>query len=188
MGHRAIDQQRPEGQKHCHGAEFHALGKCPGDQRGSNNGEHQLVDHVGLLGNGGSVAGVGREAHAAQKHVLQAADEAVAMAEGQRVAHQGPEDGDQPHHGEALHHGGQDVFAAHQAAIEKRQAGPGHQQHQRGRGQHPRVVAGRLSILDGLLQRRDLRLGGWGICSLRLRRGSLAHCEGRKSQEESQKG
>ena len=92
----------------------------------------------------------------------------VAVAEGQRVADDGPENGDQAHHGEALHHGAEDVLPAHQAAVEKRQAGAGHQQHQRGRDQHPGVVAGGLGILDGLLQGGDLGLGGRGLCGWRL--------------------
>ena len=59
--HRAVDQERPEREKESHGAELHALGKGAGDQRRGDDGEHELVDHVGLLGNGGGVVGVGRE-------------------------------------------------------------------------------------------------------------------------------
>ena len=161
VGHGAVDEQRPEGEKEGHGAELHALGKGAGDQRRGDDGEHELVDHEGLLGNGGGVVGVGAEGDAAQEEVLKAADEAVAVAKGQRVADDGPENGDQAHHGEALHHGAEDVLAAHQAAVEERQAGAGHQQHQGGGDQHPGVVAGRLGVLDGLLQGGDLGLGGW---------------------------
>ena len=162
VGHGAIDEERPEGKKHSHGAELHALGKGAGDQGRGDDGEHELVDHVGLLGNGGGVVGVRCETDAAQEEVLEAADEAVAVTEGERVADDSPDHGDQAHHGEALHHGAEDVLLADQAAVEKRQAGSGHQQDQ-GRGdQHPGVVAGGLGILDGLLKGGDLRLGGWG--------------------------
>ena len=75
VGHGAVDKQRPEREKDGHGAELHALGKCAGDERRRDDGEHELVDHVGLLGNGGGVVGVGRERDAAQKEVLEAADE-----------------------------------------------------------------------------------------------------------------
>ena len=143
VGHGAIDEQRPEREKDRHGAELHALGEGAGDERRGDDGEHELVDHVGLLGDGGGVVGIGREPDAAQEDVLEAADEAVAVAEGQRVADDGPENGDQAHHGEALHHGAEDVLAANQAAVEERQAGAGHQQHQRGGDQHPGVVGGR---------------------------------------------
>ena len=84
----------------------------------------------------------------------------VAVPEGQRIADDRPDDGDQAHHGEALHHGAEDVLLAHQAAVEERQSGAGHQQHQRGGDQHPGVVARRLGVLDGLLQGGDLRLRG----------------------------
>ena len=166
VGHGAVDEQRPEGEKDGHGAELHALGKGAGDERRGDDGEHELVDHVGLLGNGGGVVGIGREAHAAQEEVLEAADEDVAVAEGQRVADDGPENGDQAHHGEALHHGAEDVLLAHQAAVEERQAGAGHQQDQGGGDQHPGVVAGGLGILDSLLEGGDLGLGCGGLCGM----------------------
>ena len=73
--------------------------------------------------------------------MLKAAHEAVAGPEGQRVADQRPQNGNEPHHGEALHHGSQDVLAADQAAIKKSQTGRGHQQNQRGGDQHPGIVA-----------------------------------------------
>ena len=101
---------------------------------------------------------------AAQEEVLEAADEEIAVAEGQRIAGDGPEDGDQAHHGEALHHGAEDVFAAHQAAVEESQAGAGHEQDEGRGGQHPCVVGGGLGVLDGLLEGGDLGLGGWGLC------------------------
>jgi hypothetical protein len=61
VGHGTVDEQRPEGKKDGHGAELHALGKGAGDERRGDDGEHELVDHVGLLGNGGGVVGVGGE-------------------------------------------------------------------------------------------------------------------------------
>jgi hypothetical protein len=146
VGHRAVDEERPEREEDGHGAELHALGKGAGDQRRGDDGEHQLVDHQGLLGNGGGVVEVGREADALEEEVLEAADEPVAVAEGQRVADDGPENGDQAHHGEALHHGAEDVLLAHQAAVEERQSGAGHQQDQGGGGQHPGVIAGKLRV------------------------------------------
>jgi len=100
--------------------------------------------------------------------VLQAANKPVSLAKGQRITGDGPNDGHQAHHGEALHHGGQDVLLANQAAVEEGQAGSGHQQDQSGGDQHPGIVAGGLSgsagglrILDGLLESGDLSLRGW---------------------------
>ena len=66
-----------------------------------------------------------------------------------------PQHGDERHHGEALHHGGQHVLLAHQAAIEQRQPGAGHHQHQRGADQHPGVVGRAFGVGDLLLQLRN---------------------------------
>ena len=125
-------------------------------------------------------------ADAAQKEVLEAADERVAVAEGQRIADDGPEDGDQAHHGEALHHGAEDVLLAHQAAVEERQAGAGHQQHQRRGDQHPGVVAGGLRVLDGLLEGGDLGLRYRGLCGWVGDGRGNGHREMARNQEEEQ--
>ena len=118
--------------------------KAPAIKRRRDDGEHELVDHEALLGNGGRVGQVRRQSHAVQEGIVQAADERVARPEGQRVAAHEPQHRDDGHHGEALHHGAQHVLLAHQAAVEQRQAGAGHHQHQQRAGQHPGVVAGRL--------------------------------------------
>ena len=67
VGHGAVYEERPEGEKDCHGAELHAFGKCAADERRGDDGEHELVDHEGLLGNGGGVVGVGSERDASQE-------------------------------------------------------------------------------------------------------------------------
>ena len=163
VGHGAVDEQGPEGEEERHGAELHAFSESAGDERRGDDGEHKLVDHKGLLGNGSGIVGVGGESDAAEEEVLEAADEGVAVTEGQRVSADGPDDGDQSHHGKALHHGAEDVLFAHQAAIEERQSGTGHEQHQGGGDQHPCVVAGGLGILDGLQDGGDLSLGYGGL-------------------------
>jgi hypothetical protein len=60
VGHGAVNNQRPEEKKDGHGAELDALGKGAGDERRGDDGEHELVDHEGLLGDGAAVVGVGR--------------------------------------------------------------------------------------------------------------------------------
>jgi len=160
VGHGAIDEQRPEGEKDGHGAELHAFGEGAGDERRRDDGKHELVDHVGLLGDGGGVVGVGSEADAAQEDVFEAADEGVAVAEGEGVAADRPEDGDEAHHGKALHHGGKDVFAPYEAAVEERETGAGHEENERGRDKHPGVVCVPLGRLDLLLEGGDLGLRG----------------------------
>ena len=134
-----------------HGAEFHALRERAGDQRRRDDGEHELIDHVGLLRNGGGVIGIGRRADAVQEQVAQVADERRAFAERQAVADHGPQHGDHRHQDEAVHHGAEHVLAPHQAAVKQRQAGAGHHQDQRGADQHPGVVAGALRGFYGSL-------------------------------------
>ena len=106
------------------------MGQYTSSQRRCDDGEHELVDHKRLFGNGGRVVGIGCQSHATQEDVLEAADEGVSVAKGQRIANNGPQNRHESHHGEALHHGAQDVLAPDQAAVEKRQAGPGHQQNE----------------------------------------------------------
>ena len=98
------------------------------------------------------------------------------MAEGERVADDGPDDGDQAHHGEALHHGAEDVLPADEAAIEEGETGSGHEQDEGGGDEHPCVVAGGLGVLDGLLKGADLSLGDGALngsgCCRRLGEGN----------------
>ena len=62
-------------------------------------------------------------------------------AEGQRVPDDDPDDADDRHRGEAVHHRAQDVLGPDEAAVEHRQAGH-HQQHEGGGGEHPGRGAG----------------------------------------------
>ena len=80
-----------------------------------------------------------------------------------------------------MHHGGQHVFAAHEAAVEQDQAGGGHHEHKRGADEHPGIIAGvhaqagEAGILgqffkpgDALLVRRSARSAGGlqSVCAL----------------------
>ena len=133
--------------------------------------------------------------------MLKAADEPVAVTEGQRVADNRPQNGDQSHHREALHHGAEDILLAHQATVEERQSGTGHQQNQCSRRQHPCVIAGELSAggsglglgtgclggIQGLLEGGDLGLCGGSRGSRAKVRSYGQGCgrnreEGRKKQ------
>jgi hypothetical protein len=64
---------------------FKRSAKAPVKRAGSNDGEHEREDHVGLFGNGGGVAGIRSETDAAQEDMLEAADEAGPVAESQRL-------------------------------------------------------------------------------------------------------
>ncbi len=125
---REVDDENPQHREQQHRAELHALGERARNQRGRDDREHELVDHVGLLRDGAGVVGIGRAADAVQKQVAEIAEEGRAFAEREAVADDGPQHADDGHQDEAVHHGAEDVLAADQAAVEKRQARAGHHQ------------------------------------------------------------
>ncbi len=131
---------------------LHALRCRPGDQCGCYHRKHHLVNHESHLRNRGGVIRIRVDSHAAQESMLKIPDKRTASAEGQAIADQRPQHADQRHQCEALHHDGQHVFLAYQAAVEQSQSRPGHHQHQRGADQHPRVVCGRLRGSHFLVQ------------------------------------
>ena len=126
VGKRGVDEEKPEGEKEDGAAELHSFGSRAGDQCRGDDGEHQLIDHEGGLRNGAGVIGIRVGADAAEESVLESADHRAISAERQAVADQRPEDRDHRHEHETLHHDGEHVLAADQAAVEKRQAWAGH--------------------------------------------------------------
>src|SRR5256885_6125953 len=67
--HGSVDHQTPKRHKEQHGAEFHPFRKSPGDERWSDNGEHQLIDHKSLSWDAGRVIGVRLHADSMQENV-----------------------------------------------------------------------------------------------------------------------
>src|SRR5262249_48475677 len=149
---------------------------------------HQLVDHERLRGDRGRIVRIRLRAHTMQKEMVKASDEAAPRPEGKAVAHQGPDDGDHRHHGKALHHGGQHVLLADQAAVKQRESRSGHHQHESGAGQHPRVVGGTLGVSHALFQEKQtlaLRIGGlWrGAIRARLREQGLRNANSYENRQ-----
>ncbi len=141
VGDRAIDQDVPERHEQQEARELHPLGEGAGDQGRGDDGEGQLVAEEQELRQALGQA-VGRvRPHAVQKDRIEAADEGLQgfgrHAEGQGVADDEPEHGDDGRDGHLLGDGGQDVLAPHHAAIEERQARQGHEQDQGRGGDHP---------------------------------------------------
>ena len=101
------------------------------DQGRCDHGEHGLEDHVCLVRHRRAVVGIRSESDAVQAPPGKAAEHAAAdiWTERQAVAPQRPLHADDADNDEALHDGGQGVFAADQPAVEERQA-RGHQQDQ----------------------------------------------------------
>ncbi len=158
VGHGAVDDDRPEDEEGAGGGELHTLGEGSGDEGWGDDGEHELVDHVGLVGDGGCVGGFGGEADAAEEEVLESTDEGIAVAEGEGVADDGPEDGDDSHHGEGLHEGAEYIFSADEAGVVEGESGAGHEQDERSGDEHPCVVCVALGGGGGLLQGCELGL------------------------------
>ncbi|MCY1448367.1 hypothetical protein D9M71_650290 [compost metagenome] len=159
MGDRRIDQGEPDGHEDQHGGELHALGEGTDDQRRGDDRESHLEGDEHRLGEQRCRAGEARWrdtrkerlAHAAEERVE--VDDALLHARGverDAVAINDPQDADQTGNGEALHHHGKNVFRPNHAAVEQREAGNGHEQHQRGGGQHPgRVTAIQHNLVGG---------------------------------------
>ena len=174
MADRRIDDQVPEEEEQDGGREFDPLGEGTGDQGRCDDGEGQLIgDPEELRQAGGQTVGRGR-GDAVQEGGLQTADEAVGGlatgAEGQAVAGDEPEHGDDDHGRGGMGDGRQDVLAPHHAAVEQGQTGQGHQQDQGRRGQDP----GRRRLVQ--LQRGLMRQQG---------RGGGRCCQGGAGTEQS---
>ncbi len=164
VGHGGVDEERPESEEEEHSAELHAFGEGSGDEGGGDDGEHELVNHERLKRDGGSVVGIRGGTDAVEEEVVEISDEAVAGAEGEAEADDAPEDGDDGHHGEALHHGGEDILAADEASVEEGEAGAGHHEDKGRADEHPGVVGVEACVGDLLLEVSEL-LGRDGLGS-----------------------
>src|SRR5687767_13058495 len=66
------------------------------------------------------------ERHVVQERVAEPAEQAVALVEGDRVAHSGPSDGPHRQRGDTHHEGVQAVLLAHEARVEQAERGRHH--------------------------------------------------------------
>ena len=108
--HGAIDEDRPERGKDQHGRKADAFGVGTGDERHGKGREHALERHEDIVRQVGCRA-VGFAPHAYEEHMVKVADEAGNIAaEGKGVPEQGPENGDHPQRGIAVHARGEDVL------------------------------------------------------------------------------
>ena len=91
VGHRVINQGRPEQGENQEGGEFHPFGKGAGDQGRGDDGKHQLKNHKGLVRNGGGIILERRRPDSRETEPVQAADDPVqGGAEGVAVAPEDP--------------------------------------------------------------------------------------------------
>ncbi len=165
---REIDQRHPERDEQRHRRELHAFGERADDESGGDRREGHLEADIYQLRDVGidtECRRLGVRRHAYQEGLREAADEIRPAGEGKAVTVKRPDDDHDAYGVENLHQHREHVLGADQTAIEQRQAGNRHQQHQHCRCQHPGVI----SLVDGWLG-----VGGG--------RGEHADCEGRQSR------
>ena len=90
-----------------------------------------MVHHERHLRDRSGIIGIRLRAHPAQKCMFETADHWTVAPETQAIPDQRPHHRDYRHQHEALHHESERVLSAHQSAIKKRKARPGHHQYQR---------------------------------------------------------
>ena len=148
---RCINQGEPDAHEDQHRGELHALGERTDNQRRSDDREGHLESDEHSLREQRRRAGNARRRNTGEERLAHATEERIEVddallhaggVEGNAVAINDPQDADQTGNGEALHQHGKNVFRANHTAVEQRQTGDGHEQHQRCRGEHPGGVAG----------------------------------------------
>ena len=172
VGQREVDDEHPDRDEEQNRGELHAFGDRADDQRRGDDREHHLIHRKHVLRNPVGVIGVGRAGDALQEKVFGAAEKRTveALAENKAVAKRPPHDGDQARDTETLGEHGEDILPANEAAVEEGETGQRHEEHERGAGHHPSVVAGAghadqrsfdgIDVIDVGLERRDALFGG----------------------------
>jgi len=136
-----IDQEKPQREEHHIGLEGDPVGERAGDQRRRNDREHHLIGDMYQQRNARRRRRRRKRNAVQERHVEIADDAAGTAGEAQRITHGEPDDGGPAHRHEGLHHDGQNVPPAHQAAVKERQS-RSHQHHQAAAKQHKAGIAG----------------------------------------------
>ena len=141
VSEREVNREHPDGNEQQHRRELHAFGDCADDERRGDDGERELEDGPHIVRDP-VIAMSGFGAGDTFEHgEIKASEEGAFVGERQAIAAQPPEDGDQSGDAHTLRHHGQHVLFANEAAVEQCQTRQGHEQHQRGGGHLPCVVA-----------------------------------------------
>src|SRR5215475_2117594 len=119
MSARIIDKGRPQQNENQEGAKLHPFRKSPGDQCGSDDREHHLIDHESLMGNRGSVVGIRFGADSVKTKPIEISDDSTNVrSKRQTVAPENPLDANCGDNNKAMHDGAKNVLPSNQAAIE----------------------------------------------------------------------
>ena len=149
---RGVDDEAPQRDEREVGPEAHPLDDRARHQGGGDDRERALVGHEQEVRD----RALRLEAHPGQAGLREPAHEGRALGEGEAVAEERPGHADEAQRGDAHHHGVEGVLGAHEAPVEERQRRR-HQQHQRGRNEHPGRVGrdeSRCVHLESLLVAR----------------------------------
>ena len=149
---REIHDQHPQGHEYENGREFHAFGNGTDNERRRDDGEHHLEHGEDIFRNPVGIIRVRRGSdirhHPTDFRTANDAFDQVFLvcragaAKDHAVTADDIKDGHQAGDQEALSEHGQDVLLADETAVEQRQTGQRHEQHQRGAGHQPAIVAG----------------------------------------------
>jgi hypothetical protein len=141
MGDRNIYKQQPKRAEKKECGKPQTIGDRAGDQRHGNDGKRHLVDHEETFGNCLRERRYRIKRHAVEKNTFECPDESAFAGEGQAIPNRRPHYRNQKCSSETLRHGGEHIFLAHHASVEKRKPRNCHHQHEAGRADHPGGVS-----------------------------------------------
>ena len=143
VGEREVNNNHPERHEEHDSGELHAFRDGAEDQRGRDDGEHELIHAEHAVADPIRVIRVRRRADAFKHRELLVVTHprARAIREDEAVTEQEPQNGDEPRDAEALGDDGQDVFLPNETAVEEEEAGQRHEQDERGANHLESIVA-----------------------------------------------
>ena len=142
VSEREVHREHPDGHKQKHRGELHALGDGSDNQGRGDDGEGELEHGPHGIADPVVARAHGTRLDALEHRVRRIANDCVAGTEREAVSDGPPKDRHQSGDAHALSQHRKDVLLADQTAVEQRQSGHGHEQHQRGGSHLPSVVAG----------------------------------------------
>src|SRR5262245_20595245 len=131
MSERIIDKSRPQQNERQEGTELHPFRKGSGDECGSDDREHHLIDHESLMGNRGGVISIRFRTDSIKTKPIEISDDSTNVrSKRQTVAPEDPLDADYADNDKAMHDSTENVLPSNQATIEEKQTRDRHHQHQ----------------------------------------------------------
>ncbi len=139
---RDVDDKEPCNDEEQERREAHAVRDRTRDQRAGDDGERHLIGREQGLWKVRCKRVHRIKIDPGEEQLVEIAEIGAVPGEGQRVACHEPQDRDEHYSREALRHGCEQVLLAHETCVKHRKPGNRHQQHERGRCDHPCRVGG----------------------------------------------